>query len=180
MNIKRFQTISKIISIILKFTVIIMLGVVLLGVFFLNDYKLDIVFNSIIEDPIFHISSYHVEHLEYSNIIKNSLQITAVLEIAVLSYVYWRSAQLFKDLSIGEKPFTTRFAQSVKSISLIIIASDLLFPLLLSLIITLQLERGYYLMFDFTSMFLFGLMLYVFSGIFYYGIELQTLADDTI
>lgn len=128
MNIKRFQTASKVISIILKFVAVIMFAVILLAVFFINLYNLNVDFMSTIENPILHISSYTGENLVYNSIVNSSIQIVSVFEIAILSYVYWKGGQLFKGLSLGEKPFTEKFAESIKSISIILIVSDLVFP----------------------------------------------------
>jgi hypothetical protein len=95
-------------------------------------------------------------------------------------YILWKGSQLFKRLADGETPFTTKFAHSIRRLSLVLIVTDLIMPLLYSFVLTLFIENGHYLVIGVGSPFLIGLILYAVAGVFYYGIELQTLSDETV
>jgi hypothetical protein len=95
-------------------------------------------------------------------------------------YVLWKGSQLFKYLADGNPPFSNEFTQMLKRISLILIITDIAFPLIYSLLVTLIMEGDHYLIIGVGASFIIGLILYAASEIFKYALTLQQLADDTV
>src|SRR5699024_8003062 len=105
--------------------------------------------------------------------------ITPIL-ILIYVFVLWKGSLLFNQLSNGEKPFTFEFASSIKRLSILLITTDIVLPILYSLIVTIIMEGGHYILLGVGAPFLIGIILYAVSEIFIYGIELQTLSDQTV
>ncbi|MDZ7834964.1 MAG: hypothetical protein U5K84_06105 [Alkalibacterium sp.] len=175
MNIKRFRNVSKFLSWSLKILGSFGIAILILGLalsFFADTG-----------------TSFSVEMPEGGNIMFQDSRVTdadhaftallvAPIFLFLYSYIYFKGSFLFDRLADGETPFTFNFAESVKWISLLLIANDVLRPLLYSLIINLRAEEGHYFNFGLTETFIIGLILYIVSGVLKYGISLQELSDD--
>ncbi|MFO8069971.1 MAG: DUF2975 domain-containing protein [Alkalibacterium sp.] len=176
MNIKRFRTVSKLLSFSLKLIGAFCIVIILIGIiftFFIDNVAFIVGFpeNSLI---LFQDSRVtEADHAFTSLII-------APLFLAVYSYILFKGSFLFDHLANGETPFTFDFAESVKWISFLLITFDIILPLLYSLIVNLRADEGFYFNFGLTSSFFIGLILYIVSGVLKYGISLQELSDDTI
>ncbi len=108
-----------------------------------------------------------------------NLFMTALLFIMMV-FVSVQSSFLFSYLGTGKTPFTENFAHRIKFISKILIITDIAVPIIRSLIITLFTSVNYYIHVGISWMTIIGLLLYIFSGILYYGVSLQELSDETV
>lgn len=181
MNIKRFRRVCNVSSIILKILAVLALVVTSMTLFQVLQGNSDVWFTY--DGPSFSIFSsggsmngYSITDAEY----RLAAAIIAPLIVLVTSYVFWKGGQLFKRLADGETPFNPLFARSLKRLSLILIISDILIPILHSITLSAIYQDGHEVIVGLTSSFVIGIILYAISEIFYYGIELQQLADETV
>lgn len=181
MNIKRFRRVCNISSVVLKSVAVIGLLVTSMTMYQVLSGNPHVWFNY--EGPSFNIfysggsmNSYAITDAEY----RLAASIIAPLLVVITSYVFWKGGQLFKRLADGEMPFNRLFAKSLKRLSLLLIISDILIPILHSMILSIIYKDGHEFAVGLTSSFLIGIILYAISEIFYYGIELQHLADETV
>lgn len=178
MNINRFRNVSRFLSLLLKgfgaLSIAALLLIVVFSFFLETDSpSVNVAFS---ESPLFYFQDSRVTETDY----RLGAFVIAPVFLALASYIFFKGSFLFDRLVRGETPFTYDFAESVKWISLILIVSDILLPLLYSLIVNLSADEGFYFIFDLSSAFLIGLILYIVSGILKYGISLQELSDDTV
>lgn len=177
MDIKRFRTICRVSSvglIVLAVLTIIVTAFIGYRVFTGSDFS----FNY--DGPGFSLFSMGGGGFFGEEESGLAASIIAPIILMITVYLYFKGSQLFKQLAAGKNPFTLSFAQSIRRLSIVLIVSDLMIPLLYSLVLTFIIEDGYYFTLGVGSAFLFGLLLYVISEIFNYGIELQYLADETV
>lgn len=99
---------------------------------------------------------------------------------AVTIFVLLAGSAAFKWLADGKRPFDFNFVKIIKRISLTLMISDIILPLVHSFVLGVISVDGYNLNFGFGSGFIMGVILYVVSEIFNYGIELQNLSDDVV
>lgn len=99
---------------------------------------------------------------------------------AVTIFVLLEGSAAFKWLADGKRPFDFNFVKIIKRISLTLMISDIILPLVHSFVLGVISVDGYNLNFGFGSGFIMGVILYVVSEIFNYGIELQNLSDDVV
>ncbi|WP_423188706.1 DUF2975 domain-containing protein [Alkalibacterium sp. f15] len=177
MNIKRFRTVSKLLSWTLKIIGSVFIAFLILGLILtlFADTGASFTIN-MPENPFISFQDSRVTEADHAF---TSL-IMAPLFLAVYCYILFKGSFLFDRLANGETPFTFDFAESVKWISLLLIAFDIILPLLYSLIINIRADEGFYFNFGLSSTFLIGLILYTVSGVLKYGISLQELSDDTV
>lgn len=177
MNIKKFRLVSKATSFILK--VFAIFGIIGLAISLFFGFS---------KNPNFsfqlNISNSSFLLFQSGPMLGNEVTLASLIAappfVLALCYTFWQGASLFDRLNDGELPFSQDFANSVRKISLLLIALDVLLPLVYSLVLSIIIENGYYFTFGLTSLFLIGLILYIVSEILSYGIELQKLADDTV
>jgi len=181
MNIKRFRRLCNISSIILKGFTILAILVTVYAIFQIITGNTNVWFSY--DGPSFPIfssgGSMNGMPITESEYRLAALILTPFL-ITISSYVMWRGAQLFKRLADGETPFNHKFAKSLKHLSVVLILTDIALPILYSIILSTIYEDGHQFVIGLSSSFLIGIILYVIAEIFYYGIELQHLADETV
>lgn len=177
MNVNQFRSVSRFTSVILKLASI---WVAISVTSFLFSYfftKGSVWFNFPMPDfPILNSVSGPLSDAD----MQLGALIVVPLKTTVTCYVLWKGSQLFKYLSEGNTPFSIDFSQRIKRLSLILIISDIIFPLIYSLLVTLITEGSHYLIIGVGSSLLIGLILYAAAEIFNYAINLQQLADDTV
>lgn len=177
MNIKLFRQICKGSSVILKVVAVFMaIAVVtsLYGYFFTDS---TIWFN-------LNMPTFPILHSGRNSPTEAQRQLAALIEVPFATtlgiYIYWKGSQLFNYLAKGHTPFSYEFAQSIKRLALVLIISDIILPLIRSLVVTTLMENGYYFLIGVNASLMIGLILYAVSEIFNYGIELQRLSDETV
>ncbi|WP_423188705.1 hypothetical protein ACO1PF_08915 [Alkalibacterium sp. f15] len=177
MNVKRFRNVSKFLSFALQLIGLFCIAIILIGLILMLFTDSGATFTvDLPETSRFLIDDSRVTEAEHAF---TSL-IMAPLFLAVYSFILFKGSFLFNRIANGETPFTFDFAESVKWISFYLIASDIIMPLLYSLIVNLRADEGFYFNFGLSSDFLIGLILYIVSGVLTYGISLQELSDDTV
>lgn len=181
MNIKRFRRVCNVSSIILKILAVLAIVITSLSMYQVLSGNPNVWFNY--EGPSFSMfSSGHtmggilITDAEY----RLAATIISPFIVLVSSYVFWKGSQLFKRLADGETPFNFEFTKSLKHLSLVLILSDIITPILYSIILSTIYDNGHEVIVGLTSSFVIGIILYTISEIFYYGIELQQLADETV
>lgn len=176
MNVDRFRKICSIASVLLKIVTVIsvlfMLSA-LYGIF--TDRNVWFDYNM----PDFPIINSMRGPMEEADMQLAALIVSPIL-ILIACYIFWKGSQLFKHLADGHTPFSYDFAETVKKLSLVLIVTDVVSPLFYSLLVTLIMEGRYYYIIGVGSSFMLGLILYAVSEIFKYGVELQTLSDETV
>ncbi|GEK89397.1 Protein of unknown function [Alkalibacterium putridalgicola] len=177
MNIKQFRSVSRFTSVILKIASLWIAISVTSLIFAYFNTEGDVWFN--FPNPDFPILNSVSGPLSDAGMQLGALIIVPLMTL-VTCYVLWRGSQLFKYLAEGNTPFSFDFSQSVKQLGLILIITDIAFPLLYSFIVTTLMEDGHYFIFGVGSSLLIGLILFAGAEIFNYAINLQQLADDTV
>lgn len=177
MNVKRFRNVCRFTSVILKIAAIWLgstIAVLLFSYFFTDS---DIWFN-------FNSPSFTLINGQRGELTTADRQLAALFIVPIASiincYVLWKGSQIFNYLAEGNNPFSNDFSRTIQRISIILILSDILFPLIYSLMVTLIMDGSSYYIIGVGAPFLIGLILYAVSEIFKYAINLQQLADDTV
>lgn len=181
MNIKRFRTVCRISSMVLKlFAVfsIFLVAYIFYKIYFTNgDYWFT--YNKP-TGVIYSMTKITDGTMITQDERRLASLIIVPLTVSISSYALFKGSQIFAGLGKGETPFSEKFAKSLKRISLVLIVSDLLIPIVHSLLLSFIYKGGYEFTIGVSSSFLIGIILYAIAGIFYYGIELQHLADETV
>jgi len=176
-NVKQFRSFCRFTSIILKlFTIWIGIAIsVSLYSYFFTDT--DIWFN-------FSAPGFTLVNGQRGTLADSEKHLAALIIVPigaiVSSYVFWKGGQLFNYLAEGNSPFSYDFSRTVKRISLILIVTDILSPLIYSLLVTTIMAGSYYYIIGLGAPFLIGLILFAVSEIFNYAINLQQVVDDTV
>lgn len=181
MNIKRFRTISRVSSVLLKiftiFSIILVISGLYINIFGDGNFRFTYSGPSI---PLFSIggSSEGVGITDAEE--KLTSIIIVPLTVVVSSFILLKGSQIFTWLGKGETPFSEKFANAIKRLSLVLIIFDLLVPIIYYSLLSLISIDGYHYTIGFGSTFIIGIILFIVSEIFKYGIELQYLADETV
>lgn len=180
MNTKNFKLISNLLTWFFRvMTILSMVGVVVtLGLFIFGGTLLEKVSYQTNFNYLFNIMT-SLNDPGKKELARPDILVTSVL-FATMTYVSIQASSLFAYLLSGKSPFNNEFAGKIKKISKVLIIADLTIPILRSLIITLFTSATYYIHIGFSWKFIVGLLLYIFSGILYYGVSLQELSDETV
>lgn len=184
MQAKNFQSISKVLywafriyaGLLMFFAVLSLAG--FLASFFVDLSVTENMSSSIETAATFSIlfSDASITELEYA---KAGL-LSTPLFLGLMSYILIQASTLFERLAQGDSPFTYDFAGKVKKISYLLVLTDIIEPIFYTLMVNLIAETGNYLFLGVSYWSLVGLILYVFSGILNYGVNLQELSDETV
>lgn len=181
LNIKRFRTISQVSSILLKLFTIFNIVLVIYG--FYTILFGDGNFWFTYSEPSIHLftvsgSSQGIGITETEE--RLASMIITPLILVVSPYVLLKGSQIFTWLGKGETPFSKKFANGIKHISIVLILSDLLTPIIYHSLLSFISVDGYKYTISFGSALVIGVILFIISEIFKYGIELQNLANETV
>lgn len=181
MNVKRFRTVSKISAYVLRGLAVFVLLFVTFGLYNILIGNSDGWFTY--PGPSFHLftsggsmNGIMITDAEY----RQAALIMAPILAIFGSYIFWKGGSLFKELADDNSPFTTQFAKSLKHLSIILILTDIAFPIIHSTILSIIYKDGHHFTIGLTGAFIIGVILYAVSEVFSYGIELQTLSDETV
>lgn len=181
MNIKRFRTISRVSSVLLKMFTVFSIILVVLGLYIITFGDGNFWFTySGPSIPLFSTggSSKGIGITDAEE--KLASMIIVPLAVVVSSFVLLKGSQVFTWLGKGETPFSEKFANAIKRLSLVLIIFDLLIPIFYYSLLSWISVDGYHYTIGFGSAFIIGIILFIVSEIFRYGIELQYLADETV
>lgn len=180
MNVNRFKQISKVGSVLLLIAGLVLLyflGYISYQVFI---EKSDFWFNFNPGAFSTHYSRDISDVNNLQNILRTSASIFTPIRVLVNVYALWKGSRLFKRLSDGFTPFNMDFSKVIKHIGLLLCITDIILPILYSLVVSVKLDGAIYISIGVGSTFLIGLILIIVSIIFDYGIELQHLSDETV
>ena len=181
MNIKRFRTVCRISSIALKLFAVLSIFLVVYGFYTIYFGSENFWFTySGPSIPIYSMGGSMNGVMITQSEERLAALIIVPLIVLITSYALFKGSQIFKWLGKGETPFSEKFAKTLKRLGLVLVVSDFLIPILYYSVLSFIYEDGYQFNIGVSSTFLIGIILYVISGIFYYGIELQHLADETV
>jgi hypothetical protein len=108
------------------------------------------------------------------------IMLTESLSTAVVSAILFVASFIFKDMSQGITPFTTKNANRLRTISLLIIALSIVIPPL-KMLITMMFFPSVRAYFSIeVGQTVFAIMFFCLAHIFEYGAELQREADETL
>lgn len=175
MNIKKFQSVCRLTSILLILTAVFsLLSVAMVGFWSIRggDVSFSLFSNFTIVQ-----SARNTIDFPYQNTVDIFF---AIPLMAVLFYSLLKGSKLFKQLANGQTPFSKDFSRSLKVLGLVLIVTDVFAPLLYSTVLTLLIEDGHYFHIHFSSPLIIGLILYAGAHILNYGKELQHLSDHTV
>jgi len=176
MNVRKFEKISKFLSILLKlvsgFIVLGLIGLILLLIFKRNNLTMSI------PTPSFPINSVSGDVPDSAKFIAGV--IVAIPSMLIYFYAFFRGSQFFNNLSKGETPFSISNYKILKEIGLIVAITSFIFPLIYSLVATLLTPNGYYLIVGIDVETIIGLMIYCMAEVIRYGVNLQELSDKTV
>lgn len=178
MNIKRFRFIASLASKGLLIVAGIWTAIILLIIFGLLFGFSSVSFDESNTNYLYFFESHS------ANITLEQEKLSGLTSVlpAMASYIFFMflASQLFEDLANGETPFTLIQVKRLKTISIGIILVNLIQPLIRSLVLTLLMNRGHYFSWGLNSEIFIGVAIWVLAEIFAYGIELQTLSDETL
>lgn len=181
MNVKRFRTVSKISAYVLRGFAILLVLFFTLTLFQVLSGNSNVWFNY--DGPSFAIFTTEAAS-DVPIISEADFRLAALFMVPLLAitsvYIYWKGGSLFKSLADGESPFTAKFAKSLQRLSIVMILTDIAFPIIHSIILSTIYSDGYRFTLGLSAPFVIGVILYAVSEIFFYGIELQTLSDETV
>lgn len=185
MDMERFRKISKVISIVLKMMAVLLVIIILFLVAGLL-YK-ENNFEFTYEPPTFGFFAQRAVYIDGPNGLGQMVRaekmgafiVTPLVALTEI-YILFRGSSVFQYLADGYAPFAEKFAKRIKHLSIVLMVTDVLIPVLYSLLVTIFQKGGYSVSVGITSYFFFGLILYLVSEIFNYGIELQQLANETV
>ena len=109
-----------------------------------------------------------------------TIMLDGILSAGVMSAILFVASFIFKDMHRGITPFTTRNANRLRVISLLIIALSIVIPplkMLLTMIFFTSV-RAYFSIS--AGQIIFAIMFFCLAHIFEYGAELQREADETL
>lgn len=176
MTIRRFKIICRFLSIILQvltaLSVLMIFGSIFIYLFTTNG--------SISFEPTgFRLYSSQSRFID-DHIFERAAFFVSPISLIMYMYVFSTGSQLFEKLYKGYSPFTDYFVRRIKQLSYVLIGVGFLSSSIYSLAVTLIAENASYLSLTLGSDFVLGLILYVVAETFNYGIELQTLSDETV
>lgn len=176
MNIKNFQFICRFISVIFKVLAGMFIFIIVVGLY-VTLFRAN---GSLQFEP----AGFTFFQFQRNPITDEVLERATLFAVPIFSlihvYVLLKGSQLFDKLHEGYTPFSPEFVMNLKKISYIMIGFDAVTPIIYSGLVTLLAEDASYYFFSLSSYFVIGLILYVAAEIFNYGIELQTLSDETV
>lgn len=176
MNIKKFQFICRFTSVIFKVLAGMFIFIIVVGLY-VTLFRAN---GSLQFEP----AGFTFFQFQRNPITDEVLERAALFAVPIFSlihvYVLLKGSQLFDKLHEGYTPFSPEFVMNLKKISYIMIVFDAVTPIIYSGLVTLLAEDASYFFFSLSSYFVIGLILYVAAEIFNYGIELQTLSDETV
>ena len=109
-----------------------------------------------------------------------TIMLTGILSAAVISAIFFVTSFIFKDMSQGTTPFTTKNANRLRVISLLIIALSVVIPPLQMLLTMIFLPSvRVYFPIELGPV-VFAVMFFCLAHIFEYGAELQRESDETL
>lgn len=108
------------------------------------------------------------------------LLVIVPLYASFVGYSSYKGGALFEKLYEGNSPFSLDFTKMMKRISYFLIIADFIAPFVYMILLNLSKETGYHFFIDMSYPTLIGLMLYVFSVILEYGINLQEFSDQVV
>lgn len=175
LNIIRFQTLSKFLSIFFKILAVLVLTILVIGSFnvFIRQNFISLTF-----DRVGAISFLYSDVTVAQDDYDWAISIVIPIILAFLAYIFFKISYLFDYLNERHTPFTHKFARSVKVIGFLLIIADLSTSLLYIFLVNFALDEGVFFYFSLSSFFFIGLILYLTSGILNYGIDLQELAKE--
>lgn len=177
MNIKRFQSVCRfaqvVLTILAAISLFVLLGTVFVYFFGSSSSSISMDFN------IFTIASFQMNTPTKAQEEFAAL-LTGIPALSLYFYTLFKGSKLFDQLSEGDTPFSNAFSKQLKTISLILIASDIIAPLIYSFVLSIVMETGYFLQIHLSSDFVVGIILYCTAEVLNYGIKLQKLSDDTV
>ena len=177
MFVKKFESASRMLSILFKimFYIMIVSFIAILTLFILKKESLTM-------PPI--SVSFPILAMQKNTMTQATLAISTVLTalplIIIFAYIFVKSSSFFEGLSKGQTPFSEKNYKLLKNIAILLMITSLIAPLLYSLIASLNMKNGYYIMFGIDSDLLVGLIIYCMAEIIRYGVTLQQLSDDTV
>lgn len=170
MQINKFQTISKFLSIFLKLAATLVLILLVFGSLNLYIRQNFTLFNVERSSGLIAVFT----NVSVSDATSNwASSITVPISLASFSYLLFKTSYLFDYLAEGNNPFSYDFSQSLKTIGFLLVLYDLIIPLIYSIFINVAITDGYYFNFAVSSFFWIGLLLYFVSEVLNYGINLN-------
>ena len=176
MNVKKFEKMSKFLSILLKLVSIFIILSLVGFILFLIFKRDNLTINAPV--PSFPISGVSGDVPESAKFIASA--VVAIPSMLIYFYAFLKGSQFFNKLSKGETPFSISNYKILKEIGLIVAIANFIFPLIYSLIATLLTPNGYYLIVGIDVETIIGLIIYCMAEVIRYGVNLQELSDETV
>lgn len=176
MNVKKFERISKFLSILLKLVSAFIFISIILFIIFLIFKRETLTMN--VPTPSFPIASISGNVTESTKFIAGI--VVAIPSMLVYFYAFFRGSQFFDKLAKGKTPFSIDNYKILKEIGLILAITTFIAPLVYSLVASLNMSEGYYFILGIDSETIIGLIIYCMAEVIRYGVTLQELSDETV
>lgn len=106
--------------------------------------------------------------------------VAAIIGMSVYSYLFFKGSRFFSNLSRGGTPFSVENYKLLKRLGLLLIAVNLIIPIIYSALITFLMTDGYYIALGLNSEVVIGLVISAMAEIIRYGVALQNFSDDAV
>ncbi|WP_297077941.1 hypothetical protein [uncultured Enterococcus sp.] len=104
-----------------------------------------------------------------TQLVSNMSAIVGFCSALIDSFLLFRGSQVCARISQGQTPFTTENYRVIKQIAIILLIVSLVEPLVYSLLVTIGMEKGYYIVFGLGYQTFMGILVYLIAEIIHYG-----------
>ncbi|MGM0219419.1 hypothetical protein IGI43_002540 [Enterococcus sp. AZ126] len=119
----------------------------------------------------------HIVYKEIDDSVRSFLSIPLLL---VNGYVFYLGSNFFGQISDGCTPFSVNNYLLLKKVGAILIITNLLIPIIHSILLSINSPQGYYISIGISIEVLVGFIIYCLGEVFEYGVSLQNLSDETV
>ena len=182
MNLKKFEQVTKFLSILLKIlSVICLLSFVVFTFLFIFKRTFLLSAAPLTELPLVDFPIITATKQSMTNSTEMLANCTILIPLLIVYfYIFFKGSQFFSRLAEGRTPFSYENYKLLKIIGLLIIIVNLTAPLLYSFVATLSMPNGYFVSFGFDIEMIIGLIIYCMAEVIRYGVTLQHLSDETV
>lgn len=181
MNVKKFKRLSRVLETIFKVqSIIIGLMAIFIVIGLVTGMKQDVVKSLSLSIDGINLFSGDKGHLANSDHYL-ALCVSGIFKRGVQSYILWQAGIFFSIMRFEKQPFTLTVYHLLRKIGIMLIAVDIIAPLIYYIIINILMTNGYqFALITFTAQSIIGIVVYFMAEVIRYGITLQKFTNDVV
>ncbi|MGX7024965.1 hypothetical protein [Vagococcus hydrophili] len=183
MKVKNFKRLSRVLEAIFKVqSIIVGLMAVFIVIGLITGMKQDVVksLNLSVDGINLFSGGGGKGHLANSDHYL-ALCVSGFFKRGVQSYILWQAGIFFSIMRYEKQPFTLTVYRLLRKIGIMLIAVDIIAPLIYYIIINVLMTSGYQIVIGtFTAQSVIGLVIYFMAEVIRYGITLQKFTNDVV